>query len=408
MATENNNKSLNVPNKGEQSQTRLGYADRAEQSPQGNVPNLRFPEFSGEWERCTLGDVTTNFSRRNKEEIRYPMFSVTNNRGFVPQSEQFEDREMVGEDIKAYKIIHKNDFAYNPARINVGSIAKYNGDEPCMISSLYVCFTADKRIDNEWLMQLLKTPKMNFYYNINGEGGVRVYLFYPNFARIRTAFPSVEEQKKISAFLSLLDDRIATQIKIIEDLKKLKSAISNEIFEHDSNRKCELKEIASVIMGQSPSSLAYNNNAVGLPLVQGNLDIGDGQLIPRVYTSETTQKCKCGDVILTVRAPVGEIAIAQQEACIGRGVCSIRPHENDYTNLLYQFLQYFKPKWAALEQGSTFTAVSGTGIRGISVSIPTTDKIQLLDAYDNKIVVESSTLTNLHLQKQYLLAQMFM
>ena len=88
--------------------------------------------------------------------------------GGVPQSEQFEDREMMGEDIKAYKIIHKNDFAYNPARINVGSIAKYNGDEPCMISSLYVCFTADKRLDNEWLMQLLKTPKMNFYYNING------------------------------------------------------------------------------------------------------------------------------------------------------------------------------------------------------------------------------------------------
>ena len=81
MATENNNKNLNVPNKGEQSQTCLGYAERKEQSPQGNVPNLRFPEFNGEWERCSLGDITTNFSRRNKEEVRYPMFSVTNNRG---------------------------------------------------------------------------------------------------------------------------------------------------------------------------------------------------------------------------------------------------------------------------------------------------------------------------------------
>ena len=382
MATENNNKTL-------------------------NVPNLRFPEFNGEWERCSLGEITTNFSRRNKEEVRYPMFSVTNNRGFVPQSEQFEDREMVGEDIKAYKIIHKNDFAYNPARINVGSIAKYNGNEPCMISSLYVCFTADKRLDNEWLIQLLKTPKMNFYYNINGEGGVRVYLFYPNFARIKTAFPSLQEQQKISSFLSLLDERIATQIKIIEDLKKLKSAISNEIFDHTSNRKCELKEIASVIMGQSPSSHAYNNNADGLPLIQGNLDIENGQLSPRIYTSEITQTCECGDVILTVRAPVGEIAIAQQEACIGRGVCSIRPHVKNDTNLIYQFLQYFKPKWGSLEQGSTFTAVSSTDIRGIEVSIPSTDKIQLLDVYDNKIRVESRIHTNLIQQKQYLLAQMF-
>ena len=62
-----------------------------------NVPHLRFPEFSGEWERCTIGDITRNFSLRNKDKIQYPMFSVTNSRGFVPQSEQFEDREMIGE-----------------------------------------------------------------------------------------------------------------------------------------------------------------------------------------------------------------------------------------------------------------------------------------------------------------------
>lgn len=160
-------------------------------------------------------------------------------------------------------------------------------------------------------------------------------------------------------------------------------------------------------MGQSPSSHAYNNNADGLPLIQGNLDIENGQLSPRIYTSEITQTCECGDVILTVRAPVGEIAIAQQEACIGRGVCSIRPHVKNDTNLIYQFLQYFKPKWGSLEQGSTFTAVSSTDIRGIEVSIPSTDKIQLLDVYDNKIRVESRIHTNLIQQKQYLLAQMF-
>ena len=158
------------------------------------------------------------------------MFSVTNDRGFVPQSEQFEGRDMVGEDIKAYKIIHTNDFAYNPARINVGSIAMYTGEKPCMISSLYVCFKTTKEVNNEWLMQLLKTPKMNYYYNVNGEGGVRVYLFYPNFARIRMSIPKIEEQKKIAKLLNLIDERIATQNKIIEDLKKLKSAIVEKVF----------------------------------------------------------------------------------------------------------------------------------------------------------------------------------
>ena len=196
----------------------------------GNVPNLRFPEFSGKWKKCTLGDITINFNLRNKEKIELPMYSVTNNRGFIPQSEQFEDRDMVGEDIKAYKIIHNKDFAYNPARINVGSIAKYNGSKPCMISSLYVCFKAANGIDEDWLMHLLRSPKIQYYYNINGEGGVRIYLFYPNFARIRTSFPTIAEQRKIANLLSLLDARITTQNKIIDKLQSLIWNIKDFIF----------------------------------------------------------------------------------------------------------------------------------------------------------------------------------
>ena len=186
-----------------------------------NSPALRFPGFTEPWKPVTLGDITFNFSRRNKECKEYPMYSVTNHRGFIPQNEQFEDREMVGEDIKSYKIIEYGEFAYNPARINVGSIARYIGSEPCMISSLYVCFKPSNEIDGSFLMQFLKSPKANFYYNANGEGGVRIYLFYPNFARIRTAIPSLSEQRKISSLLSIIDERITTQRRLIEDLKKL-------------------------------------------------------------------------------------------------------------------------------------------------------------------------------------------
>mgnify|MGYP000766971883 FL=1 len=234
MTTTKNNehKKLNFSSEREQNQACLNSAKHEKNQGRKvlNVPNLRFPEFQGEWEKCILGDITENFNLRNKDKIQYPMFSVTNDRGFVPQSEQFEGRDMVGEDIKAYKIIHTNDFAYNPARINVGSIAMYTGEKPCMISSLYVCFKTTKEVNNEWLMQLLKTPKMNYYYNVNGEGGVRVYLFYPNFARIRMSIPKIEEQKKIAKLLNLIDERIATQNKIIEDLKKLKSAIVEKVF----------------------------------------------------------------------------------------------------------------------------------------------------------------------------------
>ena len=159
------------------------------------------------------------------------MFSVTNARGFVNQQEQFENREMKGEDIAAYKIVSPGEFAYNPARINVGSIAQYNGDTDCMISSLYVCFKVRKElVDPQLFVHILKSPKMVYNYGINGEGGVRIYLFYPNFARIRVKLPSLEEQCKIASFLDLIEKRIQIQNKVIEKYESLIKALRRRFF----------------------------------------------------------------------------------------------------------------------------------------------------------------------------------
>ena len=396
MATENNNKNL-------------------------NVPNLRFTEFSGEWERCTLGDVTTNFSRRNKEEIRYPMFSVTNNRGFVPQSEQFEDREMVGEDIKAYKIIHKNDFAYNPARINVGSIAKYNGDEPCMISSLYVCFTADKRIDNEWLMQLLKTPKMNFYYNINGEGGVRVYLFYPNFARIRTAFPSVEEQKKISDFLSLLDDRIATQIKIIE---KLESLIRGIITDVNSSRLAQCKQVyLRDLLTEQHEKNTNNYEVCSVSVSQGVINQID--YLGRSFAAKEVlhyNVVNCGDIVYT-KSPTGEFPYGiVKRSDINKPVAvsplyGVYRPINDYVGRYLHL--YFKSPINAknylhkLIQKGAKNTINITNQHFLDNRILIPEKgwleniVNFAATIEAKIVTENKVLQALQAQKDFLLSKMF-
>ena len=221
------------------------------------------------------------------------MFSVTNDRGFIPQSEQFEGRDMVGEDIKAYKIIHSNDFAYNPARINVGSIAMYTGEKPCMISSLYVCFKTTKEVNNEWLMQLLKTPKMNYYYNVNGEGGVRVYLFYPNFARIRMSIPKIEEQKKIAKLLNLIDERIATQNKIIDKLQSLIKGIGKQLFMDNQNwRTVKIGELLRIGNGKDYKHLSIGKIPVygtggQMLLVNDYLYDGESVCIGRKGTIDT-------------------------------------------------------------------------------------------------------------------------
>ena len=178
----------------------------------------------------SLGEITEIISRRNKEKIDYPMYSVTNEKGFVPQEEQFEDREMVGEDISAYKIVHKEEIAYNPARINVGSIAQYTGDSPCMISSLYVCIKAKKGIDSNWLIQVLKSEQLVKKYNLFAEGGVRLYLFYPNFSRIKISLPSPKKQSRISEMIEKLEKKIALEQSILSRYLNTKAALLRDLF----------------------------------------------------------------------------------------------------------------------------------------------------------------------------------
>ena len=363
-----------------------------------DVPHLRFPEFSGEWVTCTLGDITSSFNLRNKDEVPYPMYSVTNNRGFIPQSEQFEDREMIGEDAKAYKIIHKDDFAYNPARINVGSIAKYNGVHPCMISSLYVCFKAGLQVDKDWLMQLLKTSKMNFYYNINGEGGVRVYLFYPNFARIRTSYPAtLTEQKKIAHFLSLLDERIATQNKIIDKLQSLIKGIAQNIA-CNNRSNIRLSDCLECSSSSLQESDVYESGVY--PVYGANGVVG--YLNNYNTLSEAVYIIKDGSGVGSVSYVTGK--------CSATGTLNILQAKDGYSlRYLYYILKVFN--FEPYKTGMAIPHIYFKDYCKAEIFCPPYLKqlryAELLSAVDGKLLAEQNILVNFSLQKQYLLRQMF-
>ena len=400
MPTTKNNehKKLNFSSEREQNQACLNSAKHEKNQGRKvlNVPNLRFPEFQGEWEKCILGDITENFNLRNKDKIQYPMFSVTNDRGFVPQSEQFEGRDMVGEDIKAYKIIHTNDFAYNPARINVGSIAMYTGEKPCMISSLYVCFKTTKEVNNEWLMQLLKTPKMNYYYNVNGEGGVRVYLFYPNFARIRMSIPKIEEQKKIAKLLNLIDERIATQNKIIDKLQSLIKGIGKQLFMDNQNwRTVRIGELLRIGNGKD-----YKHLGIGKIPVYGT---GGQMLLVNDYLYDGESVC------------IGRIGTIDTPMFLKGKFWTVDTlfYTYDFKDVLPKFCYYLflQINWKLYNEGTGVPSLSKSTIENIKVKIPSLEQQQkicsVLDCYEHKTKSEEQILELYLSEKQYLLRQMF-
>ena len=389
-----------------------------------NVPNLRFPEFEGEWEKCKLGDITQNFNRRNKEKIQYPMFSVTNERGFVPQSEQFEGRDMVGDDIKAYKIIQSQEFAYNPARINVGSIAMYSGKAPCMISSLYVCFKTTQKVDDEWLMQLLKTAKLNYCYNVNGEGGVRVYLFYPNFARIRVSLPSLTEQKKIACFLNLLDERISTQNKIIDKLQSLIKGIMVELQKQGQNKGNWRNVLLSKVLTERDERNTNLYEVFSVSVSRGVINQVD--YLGRSFAARDTSKYNVvhyGDLVYT-KSPTGaypygivkqnlnqeNVAVSPLYGVYIPNSLSVGTYLHEYFMSEINTHNYLHP---LIQKGAKNT-INITNQRFLENSVPMpvcANELllisKLLLSFNDKIKYQKSILQQYQKQKQYLLRQMF-
>jgi type I restriction enzyme S subunit len=137
----------------------------------------------------------------------------------------------------------------------------------------------------------------------------------------------------------------------------------------------KLGNITQIEMGQSPDSRFYKSEDIGLPLIQGNADIKDRKSIKRIWTTHITKQCDAGDILMTVRAPVGFIGIAKYDSCIGRGVCSIKAKDID-SEYLYQLLIFNENKWNALEQGSTFTAVGSKEIYNFPLQVVNSNIIQ--------------------------------
>jgi len=198
------------------------------------TPMLRFPEFrkSGGWKEKKLGEITVKVSKKNKDAVKYPIYSINNIDGFLPQSDQFEglDSNSRGYDISLYKIIERNTFAYNPARINVGSIG-YSGElHNVIVSSLYVCFKTKEMVVDSFLLYLLKSEAFNEAVQKTVEGGIRNYLFYENFATIKVHIPEKLEQQKIADCLSSVDNLIRLQSQKLDALREHKKGLVQQLF----------------------------------------------------------------------------------------------------------------------------------------------------------------------------------
>lgn len=172
-------------------------------------PKIRFKGYQEDWEQRKFADFTWDAGKRNKEDLDLEPYAITNEHGFIRQRDAHDDfGYMKDTDRKAYNIVQPNSFAYNPARINVGSIGYYKGVENVIVSSLYEVFQTDNYVNDRFLWHWLKSDEFPRWIEKLQEGSVRLYFYYDKLCECQLYMPSLEEQEKIASFLDDLDNLI--------------------------------------------------------------------------------------------------------------------------------------------------------------------------------------------------------
>ena len=173
------------------------------------IVQLTPPFYTFSWEQRKFSDITFPAGEKNKDNLPLESYSITNEHGFVPQDEKFENGGTMREaDKRMYYIVSPNSFAYNPARINVGSIGYQNIGKNVIVSSLYEVFKTSEDVDDRLLWHWFKSPDFQKLIMQLQEGGVRLYFYYDKLCMGEVSLPLLEEQRKIGKLFDTLDNLI--------------------------------------------------------------------------------------------------------------------------------------------------------------------------------------------------------
>ena len=207
-----------------------------------NIPEIRFEGFTDPWEQRKFADFVTASGIRNSENLDLPSYSVTNDRGFVPQDEQFENGGTMREaDKTSYWIVEPNSFAYNPARINVGSIGYQSTGGNVIVSSLYEVFRTDETCDDHFLWHWFKTRLFTQQIEMLQEGGVRLYFFFDKLLKSGISMPSVDEQRLIGEQFDWLDSLITLHQRKYDKLCTVKKSMLDKMFPKPGETEPEIR-----------------------------------------------------------------------------------------------------------------------------------------------------------------------
>ncbi|HDU2614251.1 TPA: restriction endonuclease subunit S [Enterococcus faecalis] len=373
---------------------------------------------------CKLGDLLNEVKRPVKIEDHkeYQLVTVKRRNGGVVSRGNFKGKNIL---VKNYFVLKKNDYLISKRQVVHGAngIVPENMDG-AVVSNEYLVSVGNESIKTDYLTIISQLPQMYKLFFLSSYGiDIEKLVFNVEDWKKRTMLvPNIDEQVKIASFFKIIDDTITLHQRKLEQLKELKKAYLQLMFPkkdetvprvrfadfEDDWQLCKLGATFSIIMGQSPNSENYTENPDDYILVQGNSDMKNNKVVPRIWTTQVTKKAEKGDLILSVRAPVGEIGKTDYNVVLGRGVAAVKG--NDF---IFQQLRKMKDSgyWTRYSTGSTFESINSNDIKEALINIPNKDEQQkigdLFTHLDDAIILNQNKLNQLKSLKKSYLQNMF-
>lgn len=365
-----------------------------------------------------LGDYIREVDVRNRDLSVTTLLGVSISKEFIPSI-----ANTIGTDMSTYKIVRKGQFAYGPVTSRNGdkvSIALLANEDNAIISQAYTVFEVKDTNDllPKYLMMWFRRPEFDRYARFHSHGSAREIFDWSEMCDVMLPIPSIERQREIVAEYETLSKRIYLNEQMISALEATAQTLYRKMFVDgidkenlpDGWRMGTLGEIANIIMGQSPEGETYNTDGNGMIFYQGRTDFGRRYPTARVYTTNPTRYAKTGDVLLSVRAPVGDINIASHDCCIGRGLASLRSKEECQSYLYYQLYNLSNVFNVSDDEGTIFGSITKDDLHNIDIVIPSKSKMKEFENHvsiiDNEIKLKDKEINILTELQSLLLARM--
>jgi len=371
------------------------------------------------WPTKKLGEICEERKEKNIYNENLPVFTVSHLYGLVPYQTIFY-KQVHSKDTKNYKIVNRYDFAFGLPTKDTLPYGILENEEKVLVSPAYIVFSVrDKNLlFPRFLYYLLKTNyyKWKIIDIAKSQSATRhgLPLKFQHLADLEIPLPPLSIQQKIVKILDTIQSAVEIQDKIIEKTKELKKSLMAELFKYGGpsfrkGRKLKETEIGEIpenwevvrlgdkklfelIMGQSPPSSSYNQNKKGLPFLQGKAEFGEIYPQPIKWCDKPIKVAEKNDILISVRAPVGDLNLADQKYCIGRGLAAIRLKNNVNSFFMFYCLNFFKNQILNYGIGSTFKAITKEILENFLIPLPPLPEQQeiagILQTIDQKIEIE--------------------